>query len=230
MAVTATQIEFASARGDVPTFFALLPRHAWLCGLVARSAVEPALVDVPQRVSDLSSPDDWELECSAARAATAGLLGMLVLDGMLEGAIVAAKRACDVSPALAGLLPEFYRRAHQRTNPSVGIASLRRLMTNEPANAEQLLQASTACFIWLKFSAVRRLDQGVFAILRERWLDLVRNRRAVLSNPRIAVPEIEAAAELAPSIVAIARLVEAVEFSSARTLPRWVQELLRRTV
>jgi hypothetical protein len=79
-----------------------------------------------------------------------------------------------------------------------------KLNTGGDLNAEELLQASVELFVWLGHVGADRLNAPAHELLTTRWLELIHQRRALLTNLRLSVPEIEAAAAHAPGIDGIA--------------------------
>lgn len=223
--VAATQMEGNIARGDPDALLSQLPRYAWLSGLFIRAGgADPA-----HPTDAMIEPAHWqEAEQVAARGAVSGVIGMLLSDGRTDEAVRAAERAREMSPGLDALIsevdgvgrgePEFFQ---------TGIAALRLLQSDAELNAEQLLRASVELFMWLRHVGSSALSERAHAVLAARWLDLARERRVLLSTPRLAVPAIEAAAATPPGIGGIARIVEAGRLGSSLGLPQHVVEMLQ---
>lgn len=225
--VTATQVQAYIARKDEEALFGILPRYAWVSGRFMAAGGRDALASSDDQIT----PDLWdEPETGAARAAVSGLLGMMLAEDRIVDAVSTNTRAGDTSSALAFDLDEAVATAVG--NPdffAVGLAALQTVIGDNFLNAEQLLRASVQIFIWLKHVGANELSAKAHDIISRRWLDLCKNHRVILSNPRLAVPAIEAAAGLQPNVAAIARLVEAGRLASSRGLPANIIEILKTT-
>jgi len=103
-----------------------------------------------------------------------------------------------------------------------GLSGIERLTSDDQLNAESLFDVSVHIFIWIYNIRASALTVPIHRLLSDHWLELAHHRRALLSNPRVAVPAIEAAANMSPSIGAVAKLVEAAAISSTRRLPEFV--------
>lgn len=153
---------------------------------------------------------------------------MLFADGRSDEAVIAADRAREMSPCLDALIPKVDGVGSGEPELfQTGIAALRLLQSDAKQNAEQLLRTSVELFMWLRHVGSSALSEKAHQVLAARWLDLVRERRALLSTPRLAVPAIEAAAATVPGIGGIARIVEAGRLGSALGLPQQVMEILQ---
>jgi len=211
------------ARADATSVFALLPRHAWLCGLLARAAGTTHSVD------DQISPTEWgDVESAAARLVVSGVIGMSIASDRLEEAVHVAEQAREMSHHLHAFLPETENGIIDPPEfPATGIAALRRLRADEQVNAEQLLRTSVELFMWLKPIGVAELISLAYPVLAARWLELTQRRRAILSTPRLSVPAIETAAAGTPDIGGMARLIEAGRLASSLRLPAYVVDALK---
>lgn len=225
--VAATQMEQCIGKGDPDAVLDLLPRYAWLSGLLVRTggadAVHPA--------GEMIEPVHWcEAEQLCARAAVSGLLGTLFADDRPEEAVRAAERARQLSPSLDALIAEVNGFGGGELEFfQAGIAALRLLRSEAELNAEQLLRASVELFMWLCHVNSSVLSEKAHGILSARWLDLAQERRVLLSTPKVAVPAINAAAKTTPDIGGIARIVEAGCLGSSLRLPPHIMEMLRRS-
>ncbi|KTR82481.1 hypothetical protein NS277_13440 [Novosphingobium barchaimii] len=223
--VAATQMERNIGKGDATAVLDLLPRYAWLSGLLVRAGG----ADGVHPGSEMIEPVQWqEAEQLAARAAVSGVVGMLFANGRPDEAVRAAKRAGQLSPGLGSLITEV--NPSNESEPEffqIGIAALRLLQSGVEMNAEQLLRASVELFMWLRHVSSSALCEKAHAVLAGSWLEMVRERRVLLSTPRLAVPAIEAAASTTPGIGGIARIVEAGRLGSSLGLPPHVVEMLQ---
>jgi len=176
-------------------------------------------------------PNQWsQPEAYAARSTIATLLGMLITENRIDEAIKAASQALEISRNCGMLLSET--EGVITPHPEIffsGLAALRLLVSEVWLNAEDLLRKSVDVFTFLKYAGITELNFRVHGILRRRWLDLAEHHRAILTNPRLAVPEIEAAAASVPGIGGIARLIEAGRFGSSLGLANELIEMLKST-
>jgi hypothetical protein len=225
--VSAAQVQAYIARMDEDGLLALLPRYAWLSGRLMAARVKDDVASADEQIA----PDGWdEPAAGAARGAVSGLLGMMLAQGRTADAAIASAKARAVSPALAFSLEA--KEIDQNDDGDIfdaGLAALTLVLSENFLNAEQLLRASVKIFIWLKHVGASELSAVINGFLCKRWLDLCENHRAILSNPRIAVPAIEAAAEHEPGIVGLARLIEAGRLASSLRLAPNLAEMIRTT-
>ena len=222
---TATQAHAYIGRKNEAALLALLPRYAWVFGRFMAAAGG----DEVAAAAEQTSPDQWsEAEAGVARAAVSGLLGMMLVSGDVEGAASANQRATAISAALSFRIDaDTGDEAEGGDIFGAGIAALRLVLGGTFLDAERLLRASVHLFIWLRHAGADELSVSVHATLGRRWLELCSAHRAILSNPRLSVPAIEAAAALQPGIGALARLVEAGRLASWLALPAEIVAMLR---
>lgn len=223
----ATQVQAYVARMDAAALLALLQRYAWLSGRFMAADGNSAVADAAEQIS----PDEWsEAEAAVARAAVSGLLGMLLLEGDADGAAAANDRAGGMSDVLSfrmGAGGDVVRGGDDIF--AEGLSALQLLLGGGFLNAERLFRVSVHLFIWAKYVGADELSARVHAVLGRRWLVLCSEHRAILSSPRLSVPEIEAAAALEPGIGALARLVEAGRLASSLGLPSEIVGMLKAT-
>jgi len=219
-----TQIEQAVARQDIEQLFLHLPRYVGLAEMLLRARQDPKLAAQPVERIVFEAPSQWtDAQCEFARAAVSSLLGSLLLNGDKDGAHAAAERATQLSGKLANLLSTDLS-GHQIAPDfmTFGLSGIERLTSDDQLNAESLFDVSVHIFIWIYNIRASALTVPIHRLLSDHWLELAHHRRALLSNPRVAVPAIEAAANMSPSIGAVAKLVEAAAISSTRRLPEFV--------
>lgn len=223
--VAATQMERSIGKGDGEAVLNLLPRYAWLSGLLFRAGGD----DAAHAVSEMIDPVLWcEAEQLCARAAVSGVVGTLFADDRPEDAVRAAERARQLSPYLDVLIPEAAGDHEGQSDLfQTGICALRLLRSESELNAEKLLRASVELFIWLRHVGSSALSEKAHAIISTRWLNLARERRALLSNPKLAAPAIEAAASSETGIGGIARIIEAGQLGSSLGLPPYIVGMLQ---
>ncbi len=222
-----TQVQRHVAAGDVERVIGALPRHVWLSALYLRSRGVPAAVS-PE---DMTAPAAWSVqEAQFARAAVTGLLGILIINGRLDDATRAADTATAMSPNLAMLMPGTGEPPTETADVfSSGLAALWLLRSDAWVSAENLLRRSVDIFTCLRSVGLKELDARVYKLIRSRWLHLAEHHRAILSIPRLSVPEIEAAAASTPGLAGIARLIEAGRLACSLGLSSELVEVLRIT-
>ena len=224
--VTATQMEAYIATMDEVALFGLLPRYAWVSARLIANGRKDTLVSADEQ----TTPEQWgKSEADAARALVSGLLGMLLVEDRFVDAVSVSTKARAMSSALAFQLEDKTALTDNSDIVAVGLAALQVIIDETVLNAEELLRASVQVFIWLKYIGANELSAKTHGILSRRWLKLCKDQRGILSNPRLAVPTIEAATGLKPSVAAIARLVEAGRLASALGLPANIIEMLKTT-
>lgn len=219
-----TQVKQTIYQMDVERFFEVLPRYTYLFGLMSVARSDAAILDQrPKRINlDFPSKLD-EAQAMVARAALSGLVGNLLLQGPFEAARDVSDRATLLSDQFANLLPHNSQTIDSKSDfITVALAGIQSLKQDNQLNAEQLLHVSAQIFIWVKHIAQPQLIRPVHDLLSNHWLELVRDRRALMSTPQLAVPAIEAAAKLTPSLASLARLVEAGAIGSSQSLPEFV--------
>ncbi|MDB5713034.1 MAG: hypothetical protein JWO15_431 [Sphingomonadales bacterium] len=227
LGVAATQAEAFIALPDPARLLAILPRYAWISGRRFASGGKVPVVNPEDQVS----PDQWgDVEVGVARAAVSGMLGTLLLEGRQADADRASADAAEMSDALMFEVGGGAPPVHGADLFATGLASLHSVMSDRFLNAEELFRDTVQAFIWLKHVGAGKLSANVYAVLVRRWLDLCENHRAILSNPRLAIPAIEVAAGLVPDLAALARLAEAARLASSRGVPPNILEMLRTTV
>lgn len=225
--VTATQVQAHIERPDPAALLAILPRYAWVSEWLMSAGGGPEVASL----DDQTTPEAWgEAETGVARSAVSGVLGTLLLESRQADADVVSREAAELSAALVFQVGSGSPSAGSGDLFATGLTGLEKVLGGEFLNAEQLLRATVEIFIWLKPVGAGKLSGRVHAVLSRRWLDLCENHRAILSNPRLSIPAIEAAARNEPSIAAVARLAEAGRLASSLALPVNILEMLRTTV
>lgn len=227
--VTQTQVSAAVSRLDVERLFSLLPRYCWLVRALALMTANPDTFESQRNDRPVAPPGEWDgLQLQAARSAVSGLIGHLMLTGARGEAIDISVRAVAVSPSLNGLIPDeavplgsgadWFER---------GLVALRVALDNGQLNAEQLFSASIDILVWIRSSGHWGLGRLAHELLARRWQDLVRDRPALLSAPRLVIPAIQEAIELPPSLQSLARLIEASRAGSRVQLPDEISAMVR---
>jgi hypothetical protein len=228
--VRASQLDQAILRRDVDKLFTVLPPFVSFFSSLARERSAGKEPDSRLTRIEIIPPAQWdEDEGSIARAPVSAMIGVLLIDGReLEAHSVAARGAAmspwlddilDRGPPSLGLGQDFI---------STGIGAVRWLIANSSPNAEQLLGVSARIFMWIAHIGAPTAVPALWPLLRDTWLDLVRNRPAILSMPRFAGPAIEAAANDDANIGSIARLIEAATLGASTPLPEHVRTALQK--
>lgn len=225
------QLEHSIRSGDLDRFFEVLPSFVTLFVILSMERADERLVTRRSRRFEIVDPVDWtDAQTSVARGLVSAFVGaaLLVEDDHLAWSV--GERASSLSPQLAGLFPAGLADLELREDGiASGVSATRWLRENETPTAEELLIVSSRLFLWLASIASSEPVDQIWNLLRERWLGLARHRRALLSNPRLAVPAIEKAAEAERGTLAsLAEMIEAGTFASTIRLPQGLREHLAR--
>jgi len=226
-AVRTTQLERAILLRDIEMFFRVLPQFAALFAALARARATSQISTTEFTKIELPAEVDWgEDEGQIARAAVSAIIAVYLIDGDDRAANEIAERANSTSSWLENLIgPES---ASDRI--SQGLTSLRWLLVNTQARPEDLLVESVHIFMWIATNGLSGPIGAIWPLLRQRWLDLVRERPALLALPRLARPSIETAADAEASLGAIAKLIQAAAIGTTVRLPPSVEAALQTAV
>jgi hypothetical protein len=232
VAVSATGVDQALARADSVRLFAQLRRFTWLSGLLLtyRNQLEGLPLSVP--VAAMTEPADWnDNEVYTARATVAGIVICLLLKDRPYEAAAAARQASAITLKLDGFLESVDPSGASYNDwMSAGVAAVTWLINHDHPSPDQLLQACVQIFSTLRALGLSPVSRAVHGLLVRHWLSLARDRKALLSTPRLAVPAIESAATLPSGLPAIARLIEAGSLGASLRLPKDLVDTLRATL